>query len=491
MPKITLCPALSATLAATLAFIGLMLASCATPHEPATPVTSGTVITHVTVVNTRDGTLQPGMSVVIQNGKISTIAKSASITASGSAQTIDASGKFVVPGYNDMHTHAMANADEPMPFWPAMLANGITGIREMAGNAQTIARARKLNADSAAGRVLAPEVLSSASNIVTAMVAPPATSGVMQQLKNDGADYVKTVSQNPGMFPILMAESKRLGLPVAGHIAPGISATEASNAGWRAVEHLGPALSLLLDCSTDEEAIRSVIRRAPPVMPNIFSPFIPRLPEVDWFKRVMATYSEERCVTLARTFAKNETWQVPSLYRVKTMQFSADAAYRTDPNLKYVEAKRRAQWQSLAEQYTRTIPAEVDAVFRSFYDYQLKLLQTMRREKVRMLTGSDMTGIWCIPGFSLHEEFKILAQAGFTPLEILQMSTVNAAEFLKRSDFGQVDEGKTADLVLLDANPLLDAANLSRIWGVVVKGRYQSRAALQKMLDDTAAAYRN
>lgn len=476
--------------AAALLATGLLLASCATDREPVTTVTSGAVIANVTVVNTRDGSLQSSMSVVLQNGKISKIANSGSIAASGSAQTIDASGKFLVPGYNDMHTHALASADEPLPFWPAMIANGITGIREMAGNAQAITRAKKLNAEAAAGRVLAPEVLASASNIVTAMVAPAAMAGVMQQQKEDGADYVKTVSQNPGMFPIMMAESKRLGLPVAGHIAPGISATDASNAGWRAVEHLGPALSLLLDCSTDEAAIRADVRRAPPTMPNIFSPFIPRLPEVTWFQRVMDSYSQERCVTLAKTFVKNETWQVPSLYRVKTMQFSADPVFRTDPNLKYVEAKRAAQWQSLAEQYTRTIPPDVDAVFRKFFDYQVLLLQTMRREKVRMLTGSDMTGIWCVPGFSLQEEFKILAQVGFTPLEILQMTTLNAAEFLRRTDMGAVEEGKNADLVLLDANPMLDAANLNKIWGVVLKGRYQSRAALQKMLDDTASAYK-
>ena len=396
-----------------------------------------------------------------------------------------------MPGYNDMHTHAMASADQAMPFWPAMIANGITGIREMAGSAEVVARAKKLNDDGAAGRVLAPEVLSTSSNIVTAMVAPPAMAGLMQQQKSEGADFVKTVSQNPGMFPIMMAESKRLGQPIAGHIAPGISATVASNAGWRAVEHLGPALALLLDCSTDEEAIRAVVRRAPPVMPNIFSPFIPRLPEVTWFQRVMDTYSEARCTTLARTFAKNETWQVPSLYRVKTMQFSADAVFRTDPNLQYVEAKRAAQWQSLAEQYIRTIPPEVDAVFRRFYDYQVKLLLTMRQEKVKMLTGSDMTGIWCVPGFSLQEEFKILAQVGFTPLEILQMTSLNAAEFLQRSDMGTVEEGKLANLVLLDANPLVDTGNLNKIAGVFVKGRYQSKADLQKMLADTALAYKD
>ena len=97
---------------------------------------------------------------------------------------------------------------------------------------------------------------------------------------------------------------------------------------------------------------------------------------------------------------------------------------------------------------------------------------------------------WVIPGVSLHQEFRHLAASGLSPLEILQMTTLNGAEFLRRqATMGTVDEGKNADLVLLDANPILDVANLDRISAVFLKGRYFSKQALDKMKNDVAAAY--
>ena len=97
-----------------------------------------------------------------------------------------------------------------------------------------------------------------------------------------------------------------------------------------------------------------------------------------------------------------------------------------------------------------------------------------------------------IPGFSLHQEFKSLAAAGLSPLEILQMTKLNGAQFLNReASMGTIDEGKKADLVLLDGNPVDAVANLDRIAAVVLKGRYFSKDALDKMKSDVAGAYKN
>ncbi len=97
----------------------------------------------------------------------------------------------------------------------------------------------------------------------------------------------------------------------------------------------------------------------------------------------------------------------------------------------------------------------------------------LKQNGVKMLAGSDFGGIWLIPGFSLHQEFHELAASGFSPLEILQMTTLNGAQFMHReATMGTVDEGKNADLVLLDANPIKDVANLDKIAAVVLKGKY-------------------
>jgi Imidazolonepropionase and related amidohydrolases len=123
---------------------------------------------------------------------------------------------------------------------------------------------------------------------------------------------------------------------------------------------------------------------------------------------------------------------------------------------------------------------------------ELTLPKLLKQNGVKMLAGSDTAVIanWCIPGFSLHQEFALLAASGLSPLEILQMTTLNGAQFLGReATMGTVDQGKNADLVLLDANPIADVANLDKISAVFLKDKYYSRVALDKLLSDVAAAY--
>lgn len=119
--------------AITVAAIGSIVAACGSGDGGGdiVEVTKGTVIQNVTVVNTRDGSLAPGRSVVLEGGKIKAIAAAASVRLGGTAQAIDAAGKYMVPGYLDMHAHTVAFADSQPTYWPLLIANGVTGIREM------------------------------------------------------------------------------------------------------------------------------------------------------------------------------------------------------------------------------------------------------------------------------------------------------------------------------------------------------------------------
>ena len=148
------------------------LACCAITMGPAVEVTQGTVLRNVSIVNTRDGSLLRHAAVVIESGRIQKVTASGSLRVSGRAQVIDASGKFLVPGYLDMHTHAMAEAGRQSRHWPLLIANGITGVREMSGSAELIRRAQALNANSAAGRVEAPEIVLIAGDILGASRRP-------------------------------------------------------------------------------------------------------------------------------------------------------------------------------------------------------------------------------------------------------------------------------------------------------------------------------
>ena len=476
--------------------ISLGLAACANRGNDTHEVTNGTVLRNATVVNTRDGSLAPGMTLVIDDGKIQRITASSTVRTSGAAVSIDATGKYVVPGFLDMHTHAMFAADRDPNYWPLLIANGVTGIREMGGSAALINRAKTLNADRAAGLVLAPEVVLIPGEIFVGRVASPeAAAEQVRQQKAEGAGFIKIVNSSREVTLSILAEARKQGLGVSGHLPPAVSAEEASNAGWRAVEHLGAGLGILLGCSTDEAGIRSAVLRGvgakPPFPPTyINNPLLYSALDAPFYRRIAQTYDEGKCQSLAKVLAKNETWQVPTLIRLRTMEFSGSKLYRTDPNLVYVDKRTRALWEGLGKQYADQLSPDAVTAFQDYYGLQQRLTKLLKRNGVKILAGSDLGGIWVIPGFSLHQEFHELATAGLSPLEVLQATTLNAAEFLHReTTMGTVDQGKDADLVLLDANPIVDVANLDKIAAVLVNGRYLSRQALDKMKIGVADAY--
>ncbi len=490
--------------------VGAVLYACGGTNGPSIDVTQGTVLQNATVVNTRDGSLAAGVAVVVDGGIIKQVV-SAGVTVNvrGTAQSVDATGKFVVPGYLDMHTHAIDAVDLQPTNWPLFIANGITGIREMRGSSDLIARAKKLNADSAAGAVDAPEVLMMPGEIIgqipapaTALIATNAAAATaeVQKQKAYGANFIKMFNVNREASLAILAEAKNQGISAAGHLSTALSATESSNAGWKAIEHLGSGVGVLLDCAGDEAAIRTLLLGSATTPgtggnPNGLLPATWSATPVTapLYQRVLDSYSDPKCNSMAQTFATNTTWNVPTLIRLRTQHFVDSAAYRTDPNLIYVSKATRASWEASAVARA-AFPSTALATFQQYYALQQTIPKLMKKNGAKLLAGSDtaLQAPWVIPGFSLHQEFALLAASGLSPLEILQMTTLNGAEFLNRqSTMGTVESGKNADLVVLDANPVIDVANMSKIAGVMLKGKYFAKAALDKQKADVAAAYAN
>lgn len=474
----------------------ILLTSCSSAPRGSETTPVETVITDVTVVNIQDGSVLPHRAVVLKDGKIAQIGAANTISASAAAQQVDGSGKFLVPGFLDMHTHALGIAERQPGVWPLMLANGITGIREMSGSPLQIARAHELNKESAAGRVDAPEILAIPGIIFGGQV-PTAAAAVqfVQQQKDAGADFFKVAAGGREAILAILEATRQLNMPVAGHLVPGVSATESSNLGWHAIEHLGAGWGMLLDCSTDETAIRAMLAARPPkpgappptyvVNPRVFDGAM----TAPLYQRIHDTYSAPKCQTLAQVFAKNDTWQVPTLIRLRTQNFGNEPSYRNDPNLQYVDKTTRALWTQLGQDFDTKVPPAAAATLQQFYHIEQQVTKLMQQNGVKIMAGSDLGGIWIVPGFSLHQEFHELAAAGLSPLEVLQSTTRNGAQFLhKESTMGSVDIGKTADLVLLDANPIEASANLDRIAAVFLKGRYFSRMTLNSMLHTVTAA---
>lgn len=196
-------------------------------------------------------------------------------------------------------------------------------------------------------------------------------------------------------------------------------------------------------------------------------------------------FSDKRARALYARFVRNGTWQVPTLTVLRGMASLDDPQFTADPRLKYLPPVFRSWWSQ------KPTP-EAAAAMKGLYRRSAGLVRAMHRAGVPFLAGTDTPNPFVFPGFSLHDELALLVgEGGFTPLEALQAATRDPARFLGREkDLGTVEPGKLADLVLLDADPLADIHNTTRIAAVVANGRLLPRDRLDRMLAEVEAANR-
>ena len=466
-------------------------------------VQSGLVLNGVTVVDTRTGKLTPSVDLIVDAGKILRIVPAGSVSVLGTGRLVEANGKFVVPGFLDMHVHNLQE-EHPQDSLALMLSLGITGVRQMVGSPELL-RARKegrldLGPD-------APEVLAVPGQILTRSNAATPEAAVLEvkKQKAEGADFIKTIDLTPQAFFAALEEAKRQGLPYAGHLSMGVDPAKASKRGMRAIEHLGPATMTLIYCSKREWLVRIILAVKPPKpldMPPekmatdgklaIMNPILLLLErEPNILTRVqllLDSFSEEKARKLAEVFAANETWHVPTLIRSATMQLGDDPLFTNDPNLRFVPKSILSDWTMLGRRFAQKVSAKGKKTLRQLTDIDLRLTKIFDDAGVKMLAGSDYSGVWQVSGYCLHQEFDLLAQAGLSPLKVLQMTTLNGAEFLGRqATLGTVEEGKDANLVLLEGNPIESVGNLHRIASVVREGEYYSQDRLEAIRNRVTA----
>lgn len=468
-------------------------------------MTESLVLRGATVVDTRTGETVADRDVVLTGDRIAAVlpAGSSDPITSG-ARIVDAGGTWLVPGFNDMHAHALEAAD-PRGTHELMLTFGVTGYRQMSGSADLLRRRREGSLD--LGRT-APALLATPGSLLTPLNAgtSDAIRATVREQAGQGADFIKMGMVTADVYPAGQEEANRVGIPFGGHLPQLTDALQASAAGIRFIEHLGPGIGVIAHCSTDEKRVRTELAAVrPPTIPTIRLPFMDKLfaallkrivvnpmmrsdaALVAVMGRAVDTFDEDRARTVASTFAANDTWQSPTLIREKTNERGDDPAWATDPALRYVSEKTVRLWQRTGAKF-RALPASTLSVFHALYEVQLRLTKILADEGVPMIAGSDVTGAsWEVPGVSLHQEFDELARAGLTPLQVLQMTTVAAGRFLGQDGLGVVEPRSPADLVLLDGDPTASVANLHRVAGVVRGGRHHSRDALDAIQDRIAA----
>jgi len=368
--------------------------------------------------------------------------------------------------------------------FPMFVANGVLAIREM-GTDMNLAEVEVIRRQVASRDRLGPLIVSTGqildgrpkppSRTFAAIITVAEARAAVQALKAGRADFVKVYTWLPrDAYFAIVDESKKQGLSFVGHVPMSVTALEASTAGQNSIEHLS---GIDLVCSVREEEIRNALSRSGSEMNDEAGQKV--------IFDANASYSEKKCEDAIATLAQNRTWQVPTFIAfLQDAEFN-DSRVANDPRLKYIPASIRMQWNDYAQHHAG--PTAWNRVF----ERHLALLRAMHNAGVPIMAGTDVA--WGVPftyaGFSLHDELALLVRAGLTPAEALRAATIDPARFLgTERDLGTVEKGKIADLVLLDADPLQDIHNTTRISGVFLSGRYFDRAALDKLLKEAETA---
>jgi imidazolonepropionase-like amidohydrolase len=462
----------------------LLLSSPVSPQAPSTKQRA-LALTHVTVIDATGTPAQPDVTIVIRGDRIVVMGKSGKIRVPAGSQVVNAAGKFLIPGLWDMHFHWYHKESLPLT-----IANGVTGVRVMLGYAEHHEWRKEIET----GQLLGPHMVIASRTVDGPKALYPWSIAVANETEarqavinaqEYGADFVKVVDDLPrDAFFALADETKKRGIPFAGHVPVAVSAEEASNAGERSIEHL----TRILDASSSREAdlLKSWQEEALAGGPAADLP-ISAIAEGRGYRARMQlaleTYDPKKAEALFALLRANHTWQCPTLTDLRHDVFFEDPSFARDPRLKYVSLGARSGWQETNDFRSKTRSPEDTEVLKRAYQKDLEVVGAMRRAGVEFLAGTDAANPYILPGFSLHDELGLLVQAGLTPMEALQAATLNPARFLGREhDFGTVAPGKIADLVLLDANPLEDIGNTRQIAAVVYGGKLFPRASLHAML---------
>lgn len=442
-------------------------------QQPDSQVQALVAITRVTVIGGANATAQRDQTVLIRGNRISAVGKSTKVKVPAEARVIDGRGKYLIPGLWDSHVHLGLTGESSLPLF---IANGVTGVRDMAGNA---AELRVWRQQIAAGALTGPRIkmagpavesekflqilpkvdqmlsLRLSAEILPTRIGistPDEARRAVDRLADMAVDFVKfRTMPSPEAYIALADEAKKCGLAFVGHEPEVVDLEAASSAGQRSIEHL-PFMSLV----KASEATRGAAFRA---------------------------------------FVHNGTWIDPTLVAAvgfrgtpddKVTAIVEDKTNRLEPRRKYLPPRLLEFWRAQIVIKQVEDPMDWPGLLQQGYAD----LSAMRKLGVRLVAGSDTGAPLVYPGFSLHEELALLVEkGGLTPREALRGSTIEPARMLgMEKEIGTVEPGKLADLVLLDRDPLQGIRNTQQISVVIADGKVFDRAALDALLEKAAAS---
>lgn len=434
------------------------------------------VIQHVGISQPNARASIQDQAVVIRRGGIVAVGRTADIPVPEGATLVNGTGKFLIPGLWDMHVHLLDQKTLPL-----FVANGVTGVRVMWGSERHLGWKRQFDS----GDIISPR-LKVGSPIVDG--PKPVWTGTravnseeqgrqaVSDYKAAGYDFIKVYSllSRDAYFGIA-DEAKKQKIPLEGHIPYTISQDEAMAAGQKSTEHL---MGIINGCSTGDEAYRKALGEAAPEGFASVNAAVSK-----HFAEMAKGYSVEKRDKLMRDFAKSAMWHCPTLVVLQKTAYMDELGKFDDPRMKYMSPLATRTWNPSNDFRFKNRTSQQWEDAKTSYRSNLGIAALLHKSKVRMLAGTDCFNPYVYPGFSIHEELALFVGIGMTPGEALATATLNPAQYYG-DDSGVVEVGMRSDLVMLDADPLVDIKNTAKVSAVFQRGSYYDRAKLDLLLKE-------
>ncbi|MEX0290803.1 MAG: amidohydrolase family protein [Flavobacteriaceae bacterium] len=448
-----------------LLLAALIFVSCNQAQEKISA--TATLISNVNVIDVRTGNILENQNVVIDSGRIQSMSEM-DINAEDFTNHIDGNGKYALPGLAEMHAHipspntSKERIEETLFLY---LSNGITTIRGMLGHPSHLEMRKKVEE----GELLSPRIFTSSPSLNgNSVPTPEEARKKVTAYKNDGYDFLKI---HPGIpldaFDELVKTANEVGITFSGHVPVAVGIRHALKSRYASIDHVDGFLEGLVPESANVN----------PAENGFFGYNFTPLVETDKIDELVALAKENK-VWIVPTQSLFERWFAPASGRDLLAQ----------PEMKYMPASTLENWKQRKEQSTGAESGFDVAQWQKFDAIRLALLKQLQEKGHGMLLGSDAPQLFNVPGFSIHHEIAGMERAGLSPLQILQSGTINPAVFFqKEGQFGELKAGLDADLILVNANPLEDLSALKEISGVMVRGKWLSKDAIDKKLVEIAA----
>lgn len=435
-------------------------------RDPATGGADVTAFVDVHVVPMDSERILEHQTVLVEGERIVEIGPVNAIEVPAGATVVEGNGRYLIPGLGEMHAHVPPGGDAAEQVLFLYLAKGVTTARGMLGQPGHLELRDRL----ASGEVLGPRLYTSGPSLNGNSIpsADSARRAVRHQAEA-GYDFLKI---HPGLsreeYDAIAETARDVGIPWAGHVPADVGLDRALEVRQASVDHLDQYTEAMVADGTD-------------ISTSFF------------FGVNLAGYVEDsRIEEVAARTAAAGVWNVPTQSLIENVLLPDDPAeMAARPEMRYMSPETVAGW---VEQKTGFLANELYSaeLARRFVEVRRQLIKALSDAGAPILLGSDAPQVFQVPGFSMLHELRLMVVSGLTPYEALRAGTYNVAAYFDALDeFGTVEEGKAADLILLEGNPLDDVAAVERQAGVMVRGRWLSAGAIEERLEAIAASYRN